>query len=167
MLIEFELVQEIHHPIDSLFAFISNPENLRRWNYYLTHVEKLTTGQVGVGSMFRQYRRHDEHVLKVTVFDPPSRIEIELQPPSPHLHYGFVMAATSSGTKVAYFWKLDLTRYRFMKYIPWPVRNGLISIANRIIQRKTRPAVEQNFFKLKELLETGQVVLQDGRTERI
>ena len=51
-----------------------------------------------------------------------------------------------------------------LKYFPGGLFKRLIlALPKKVILTKTKPAVEQNFKKLKELLEKGEVTLQDGR----
>ena len=49
----------------------------------------------------------------------------------------------------------------------WEPELGLPGIIEKLSARKVRSAVHENLFKLKQLLESGSVTLQDGRTYRI
>lgn len=89
----------------------------------------------------------------------------QLQPPGPDLLYSFTLTSLEGQTEVLYSWRLNVEHYSILKYVPrGSFKNWIISIIEKQILTKTKPAVAQNFYKLKTLLETGQVILQDGRT---
>ena len=89
---------------------------------------------------------------------------VEVEPPGPKHQIIFELTANNNQTNLTYKWCLDLEHYKVLKYIPGGLFKRLIlSIPKRVILTKTKPAVEQNFKKLKELLETGEVTLQNGR----
>ena len=43
-MIRFENTVEIDHPIESVFSFVANLENVPRWNYYVVDVRQLSEG---------------------------------------------------------------------------------------------------------------------------
>jgi hypothetical protein len=51
---------EINEPIEKVFTFFSQPENLPKWNYYIRSVERTTPDISGVGAQFHQVRQSDE-----------------------------------------------------------------------------------------------------------
>jgi uncharacterized membrane protein len=53
-MIEFENTICIDCPIAEVFAFLSDLENIPRWNYYVLEVTKLTGGPIGIGTMHHQ-----------------------------------------------------------------------------------------------------------------
>jgi hypothetical protein len=163
-MISFEITQVIKKPIGQVFSFLSDFSNMIYWNYYIQSVTKISEADTGLNAIFEMKRPHDLNLYKITAFDPPNNITIELQPPGPMQQLVFVLSAKDQDTCVSYTWNVNLEKYKLLKYIP---RSGLkrliLSITQKIILRKTKPAVEQNFKKLKDLLETGEVMLQDGR----
>lgn len=164
MAISFEISQTIEQPIDRVFSFLSNFSNMASWNYYIQSVSKISQGNVNVGSIFEVKRPHDLNLFKIIELDPPNKIIVELQPPGPKQQLIFELKANNKQTNVTYKWFLDLEKYKMLKYFPQGLFKRLIlSIPKRVILTKTKPAVEENFKKLKELLEIGQVTLQDGR----
>ena len=164
MAISFEISQTIDHPIDGVFSFLSNFANMTSWNYYIQNVTKISQGNIKVGSIFEMKRPHDLNLYKIIELDPPNKIIVELQPPGPKQQLIFELKSNNEQTNVTYKWHLDLEKYKVLRYFPKSIFKRLIlSIPKRIILAKTKPAVEQNFKKMKELLETGQTTLQDGR----
>jgi hypothetical protein len=109
-------------------------------------------------------RPHDLSLYKIIELDPPHKIMVELQPPGPNVQLKFELEANNNQTNVTYKWHLDLENYKLLQYLPKGIfKRMILSIPKRVILTKSKPAVEQNFKKLKELLETGQATLQDGR----
>ena len=43
-MIEFETMIRINRPIAEVFAFLSDFENIPKWNYYVLEVRKLSRG---------------------------------------------------------------------------------------------------------------------------
>ncbi|MEO7988461.1 MAG: SRPBCC family protein [Chryseolinea sp.] len=168
MIIEFALSQNIECSIDKTFSFLSDLRNMPRWNYFIQRVTKISEGKVEVGTIYEQKRSRDKFLVKVVEFTPPHKAMFQLQPPGPDLLIGFSLIEKEGQTHVQYNWKLDVQYYLVLKYIPTGAfKNWILSVIEKQILTKTKPAVEQNFAKLKTLLETGEVVLQDGRKMKL
>jgi len=164
MNIGFELTQVIECPVEQVFRFLAEPENLALWNYYVVSATKKSAGDTGYGTVFELKRRQDLHSYKVIDYTPPHKIKIELLPPGPAQQFAFVLSPKEGNTQVTYDWKVNLENYSLLKYIPSGFfKRWLLSFAERHVQKLIKSAVEENFHKLKTLLETGHVVLQDGR----
>jgi hypothetical protein len=65
-----------------VFGFLSDFENIPKWNYAIVETHKVSEGPVGVGTSYRQVRsvpsRGEEH-FEVTVYNPPRQLEIRGQ----------------------------------------------------------------------------------------
>ena len=134
------------------------------WNYNIQNVVKKSDGQDEVGVVYEQKRPHDTNLYKVIEFRKPESVKVELQPPKPLQQYGFELHALIHQTQVVYKWQVDLRKYKLLKFIPDGVfKNWILSFARNHTVKNIKPATEQNFLKLKELLEKGKVTLQDGR----
>jgi uncharacterized protein YndB with AHSA1/START domain len=139
----FVHAQVIERPVSEVFAFISDPENLPRWNYYVIACTKLDAGLARVGSSYRLVRKSDTRVFSVTEFKQDQRLVIRFRAPTPPLEIRLTVESTGSGTRLTDQWEL-----------------GGIAVA------PIKRAVVENLGKLKQLLETGRTQLQDGRVER-
>jgi len=147
--IEFENTIHVERPIDEVFAFLSDFENLPKWNYFVLRVVKTSAGPVGVGTTYHQVRKTDEQVFRVIEFELNRRLAIQTIPPSsPELEMRFILQAEGDSTKVTDVWKLQ---------------TGMIGLLERLAAGRVKSAVVDNLRKLKQLLETGRVTLQDGR----
>src|SRR5260370_16583745 len=79
----FVQAQVIERPVSEVFAFISDPENLPRWNYYVTGCIKLDASPARVGSTYRLVRKSHTRVFSLTRFPPDPRLVTPLPPPTP------------------------------------------------------------------------------------
>ncbi len=146
---KFENTIRIDRPIAEVFAFLSDFENIPKWNYYVLEVTKLSNGPIGIGTMYHQVRKTDEQDLRITELDQNHKIVVKTWPQSsPSLEMRLTLDEEGNTTRIRDEWRLDTG---------WPAAIEWLG-AGRI-----KSAVAENLTKLKELLEEGQVILQDGR----
>lgn len=145
---------EIRRPIAEVFQFLSNFENMPKWNYFVVNVKKISDGPVGINTAFRQKRKTDNQEYKIVEYEPNKRVAIEFQPPSVKLTMRFTLKSShnDNDTVVVDEWKFD---------------TGIPALFARIGITNVKAAVAENLEKLKQLLETGKTILQDGREERV
>jgi hypothetical protein len=102
-----------------------------------------------VGSTFHQVRKTDEQEFRIFTHEPNRQVTIQTIPPStPEFEMRFTFEEIGDGTRVTDEWKLD---------------SGRPALLERLGAGRIRSAVLENLGKLKVLLETGEVRLQDGR----
>lgn len=142
----------IDRPVTEVFAFISNFENMPKWNYFVVEVANESAGGLGVGTTYRQRRKSDEQRYAITEFDPNVRVAIRTLAPAPDLQMRFTVEPRGRGTRLT---------------DEWVIETGLPRWLEGIGRARISSAVRENLVKLKELLETGRVRLQDGRTETV
>ncbi|HET7088850.1 MAG TPA: SRPBCC family protein [Anaerolineae bacterium] len=142
----------IGRPINEVFRFVADFENMPKWNYYVVEVNKVTTSPIGVGTVFRQVRKTDTQRYKIVEFEPNRKVVVETLPPAPALQMRFTFEPAGGGTRLTDEWEL---------------KGGLIGLFGSFAAGRVKAAVAENLAKLKQLLETGEVRLQDGRVERI
>src|SRR3989475_12827151 len=142
--------QVIERHVAEVFAFISDPENLPRWNYYVIGCLKLDASPARVGSTYRLVRKSDTRVFSVTEFKHDSRLVIRLRAPTPPLEIRFTLESTGSRTRLTTDWEL----------------RGNAGLVAGVATAPIKRAGGQNRGKLKDVLETGRTQLQDGRVER-
>ena len=148
-MLTFEQTIRINRPVAEVFAFLADLENLPKWNYYVLEVRKLSDGPIGIGTTYHQVRKTDEQELRITELEPNHIVAVLTVPPSsPALAMRFTLAQEGVTTRLSDSWQLD---------------TGLPRLLEWLGARRIQTAVAENLTKLKELLESGQVVLQDGR----
>jgi uncharacterized membrane protein len=147
--LEFENTIRIDRPVEEVFAFLSDFENIPKWNYYVLEVRQLSEGSIGVGTTYHQVRKSDQQDLRIIEFEPRHTVAVKTLPQSsPDLEMRFTLYEEGITTRVRDEWKLN---------------TGRPAIFERLAGGRIKSAVAENLAKLKELLEEGQVVLQDGR----
>jgi hypothetical protein len=140
----------IDRPLGEVFSFVANFENMPRWNYFVVDVTNESAPAIGVGTTYRQRRKSDEQRYVVTEFDPGVLVTVRTLPPARDLQMRFTFEPYGSGTRLTDEWVLATGLPRWLEGI------GAARVSS---------AVRENLAKLKELLETGRVRLQDGRIE--
>jgi uncharacterized membrane protein len=147
-MLEFENTIYIDRPVDEVFAFLSDFENIPNWNYYVLEVRQLSESPIGVGTTYHQVRKTDEQDFRIIEFEPDHMVAVKTLPQSsPGLEMRFTLYEEGNTTRLRDEWKLD---------------TGRPAILERLALRRVKSAVAENLAKLKKLLEEGRVVLQDG-----
>jgi len=147
-MLEFENIIYIDRPVDEVFAFLSDFENIPKWNYYVLEVRQLSESPIGVGTTYHQVRKTDEQDFRIIEFAPDHMVAVKTLPQSsPGLEMRFTLYEEGNTTRLRDEWKLD---------------TGRPAILERLALRRVKAAVAHNLAKLKKLLEEGRVVLQDG-----
>ena len=108
-MIAFTVEVEIERPVDDVFAFLADFENMSAWNYAVLRVDKLTQGPVGVGTLFHLTRRTDEQDFAISALDAPRLVQVtSRRSTSPPLMMQFKLEPSAAGTRVRDSWNLDL-----------------------------------------------------------
>ncbi|WP_421764725.1 hypothetical protein [Ekhidna sp.] len=138
----------IDKPLSEVFAFVSDQRNNPKWNYYVMSVEK-TNEIEGVGAEYLQTRKSDEQKFGVVVFKVNKRLVIQ-SIPGQRLKVRRELIFKGNEKQTIIYDQIDFK-------VPLP------KFLSSLILKGPRNGVKQNLAKLKQLLETGHVVLQDGR----
>ena len=148
-MLEFENTIRIERPADEVFGFLSDFENIPKWNYYVLEVRQLSESPIGVGTTYHQVRKSDEQDFQIIEFAPNHSVVVKTLPhSSPSFERNFTLYEEGNTTRLRDEWKLD---------------TGRPAVLERLARGRVRSAVAENLAKLKELLEEDRVVLQDGR----
>ena len=142
----------IDRPVTDTFAFVSDFENMPKWNYFVEETSSESPPGRGAGTIYRQRRRTDEQRFVVTDFEPDQLVAVRTLPPARDLQMRFTFQPDGGGTRLTDDWTLE---------------TGLPRWLERIGASRVSSAVRANLAKLKKLLEAGRVRLQDGRIETV
>src|SRR5215213_2143406 len=138
-MLEFENTIRIDRPIDEVFAFLSDFENIPKWNYYILEVRQPSEGPTGIGTTYHQVRKTDEQDFRIIEFEPNHTVAVKTLPQSsPSFERKFTLYEEGDTTRVRDEWKLD---------------TGRAAIRERLARGRVKSAVAENLVKLKELLE--------------
>ena len=138
----FENTVVIERPIEEVFGFLSDFENIPKWNYAIVETHKVSQGPVGVGTIYQQVRSvpsRSEERFEVTAYNPPRQLEIRGQLGPFRSRLSYALDAVPEGTRVTNSVELEL--------------RGPSRLLGRVAVPRVRDAVAANLRKLKELLE--------------
>ena len=148
-MLEFENTIRIDRLIEEVFAFLSDFENIPKWNYYVLEVRQLSESPIGIGTTYHQLRKSDQQDFRIIEFEPNHTVALKTVPQSsPSFERRFTLYEEGDTTRIRDQWKLD---------------TGMPALLERLARGRVKSAVSENLSKLKELLREGRVVLQDGR----
>jgi carbon monoxide dehydrogenase subunit G len=149
LVLEFENTIAIERPIDEVFAFLSDFENIPKWNYYVLEVRQLSESPIGIGTTYHQVRKSDQQDFRIIEFEANNTVAVKTPPQSsPSFERRFTLYEEGETTRIRDQWKLD---------------TGRPALLERLARGRVKSAVSENLSKLKELLQERRVVLQDGR----
>ena len=152
-MLEFANTIYVDRPLAEVFNFLSDFENIPKWNYYVLEVTKISNGPIGIGTIYHQVRNIDEQDFRITSLEPNQTVAIKTLPQSsPDFEMRFSLHREGDTTSIQDEWKLE---------------TGLPALLERLAAGNIKAAVAENLTKLKELLEEGEVMLQDGRRARL
>jgi carbon monoxide dehydrogenase subunit G len=148
-MLAFENTIHIRRPTPEVFVFLADFENVPKWNYYVLEVRKRSNGPIRIGTRYHQIRKTDAQDFHITALEPNQLVAIAtLAGSSPAFERRLTLAQEGGTTRVHDAWKLATTGPGLRAWVG---------------ARRVQSAVADNLATLKELLETGRVVLQDGR----
>lgn len=133
---------------DDVFAFVADQRHIPLWNYYVVDVRQERGNGPAVGARYHQTRKTDSQITEITQMAPGESLTVETVAGTPVVRRHIAFRQTRRGTRMIDSWNLA-TGY--------PAALELFAV------RRIRRAVAANLEKLKHLLETGAVELQDGR----
>jgi uncharacterized membrane protein len=144
----------IQRPVAEVFAFVADFENVPKWNYYVRSVTQTSRGEPSLGITYHQVRKSDQQDFAIREYQPGNRVVVQTLPGSqPEFEMRFEFADDGNGgTRLTDTWKLN---------------SGQPALLEKLAAGRVKRAVKENLGKLKELLETGQTRLQDGRLVQI
>jgi hypothetical protein len=146
----FENSIDIDRPIENVFAFVADLPSIPKWNYYVLSVVPTSPESGTVGSTYHQVRKEDEQDLIIKILVLNKSLIVETIPPSkPELRREITFEGQDNRTRIIDKWRLDL---------------GVPKLLEPLAAKRAKSGVRENLQKLKTLLESGKVTLQDGRS---
>jgi carbon monoxide dehydrogenase subunit G len=148
-MISFENRVRIERPREEVFDFVSNFENVPKWNYFVESVRKVDQIPIGKGARFHQIRKTDQQHFEIVEFERPSKVVVKtLEGSLPKFTMKFEFETEGDSTILTDTWQLETGRNAFLEMLA---------------KSKIKAAVAENLSKLKELMETRRTRLQDGQ----
>lgn len=135
---------EIDRPVDEVFAFLADPDNLPQWQSGLVEVRR-EPGESGVGARHLEVRsmlgKRIEQTLEMTAYDPGERLDLAVVQGPIHLSVCHTFEPTAHGTRVTVVGEGD--------------PGVLFTLATPLIARAVRKQSQDDFKRLKRVLETN------------
>jgi uncharacterized membrane protein len=144
-MITFDLVTLIDRPVHDVFTFVTNLNNMHRWQSTVQEIKPASGKPIGVGATFNvkgeMMGRSLEGLLEITEFEPDSKFGYKgkMGP----VTVGATMTFRSAGTGT----KLSMTG----KGEP----GGFFKIAEGVLAGRIKGQMENNLARLKSVLESG------------
>ena len=151
----FENTVTIGRPVEEVFAFLTDFENIPTWNHAIEETIKTSPGPVGEGATYRQTRaipRRSEERFEVTAFEPKSRLEIQGEIGPFRTRASYMLTPVAGGTTLTNKVGLEAT-------------SGVLRLVAPLAVSRVKAAVARNLVKLKPLAPSATKsvpALEDG-----
>jgi carbon monoxide dehydrogenase subunit G len=144
-MINLDLGVLIDKPVKDVFAFVTNPNNMSKWNSAVVSMQQITPGAIGVGTKFKNVGemlgRRIEGEMQVVAFEPDTK-------------YGFQMNAGPMQVNVVLNFKTVGTGTKINLNAQGNPA-GVFKLAEGVMQGRVKSMMEENLARLKSVLEKG------------
>jgi carbon monoxide dehydrogenase subunit G len=144
-MINLDLGVLIDKPVKDVFAFITNPSNMSKWNSAVVSLEQVTPGNVGVGTKFKSVGemlgRRIEGEMQVIAFEPDSKYGFQMDAGPVQVNVTLTFKTVGTGTKLSLNAQGN--------------PGGLFKLAEGVMQGRVKTMMEDNLARLKTVLEKG------------
>jgi carbon monoxide dehydrogenase subunit G len=140
----------IERPAWFVFEFLSDIENSPLWEQFDMRAIKITPGIVELGTQYRLVHAKYERTLRVIDYEKDRRIAVvTVEETAPNVALSIRLHPEGDALTLA--------------LVDWKLATGLPGLVERLAEGKVKQAVSESLYKLRELLETGSVTLENGR----
>ena len=140
---KFEINLVVHRPVEEVFAFISNAENLPRWRAATLEVTKISSGAPGVGSTFRG---------RFTFLGRPFEGKLEIITHEPHRSYATRLTEGPFPLEARYSLEPAEGGTHLILVIEGQP-GGFFKLAEPLVVSMAKRSYEADLHNLKEMLE--------------
>jgi len=144
-MINLDLGTLIDKPVKDVFAFITNPANMAKWNSAVVSMEQITPGAVGLGTKFKNVGemmgRRIEGQMEVVAFEPDSKYGFQMNAGPMQINVTITFKTVGTGTKLS------------LNAQGNPA--GVFKLAEPVMQGRVKSMMEENLARLKSVLEKG------------
>jgi carbon monoxide dehydrogenase subunit G len=142
-MINIDLSMLVEKPINDVFAFISNLNNMPKWNTTVMGVEQITPGEVGVGTKFKgageMMGRRTEGEIQVTVYEPDTKFGVQMNAEPMQVNMTVSFKTVDTGTNI----NLNAQGNP----------SGFFKLAEPLMAGRVKAMMEENLARLKSQLE--------------
>ena len=142
-MINIDLGVLIDRPVPDVFAFVSNPANMSKWNSAVVKLEQITPGAVGVGTKFKSMGelmgRQIEGEMQVMEYEPDTKCGFQVNAGPMQMNLNMSFKTVGTGTKVS------------LNAQGNPA--GFFKLAEGVMAGRIKSLMEENLARLKSELE--------------
>jgi carbon monoxide dehydrogenase subunit G len=142
-MINLDLGTLIDCPMKDVFLFVSNPNNMSKWNSAIVSLEQVMPGAVSVGTKFKSVGemmgRRIEGEMQVTAYEPDTKCGFQVNAGPMQVNLTFMLKPVGTGTKV----NLNAQGN--------PA--GFFKLAESMMAGRVKSMMEENLARLKSILE--------------
>jgi carbon monoxide dehydrogenase subunit G len=135
----------IDRPVSQVYAFLTNPLNLPRWQANVKDIKALSPGAAGVGSAFsvvsEMLGRRIEGRMEIVGMEPDRSFTFKMTAGPMHLQIKADFKTVGTGTKLALNAQAE--------------PGGLFKLAEGALAGQVKSQMEANLARLKSVLESG------------
>lgn len=135
----------IDRPIKDVFAFVTNPNNMSKWNSAVVSLEQVTPGAMNVGTKFKSIGemmgRRIEGEMQITAYEPDTKCGFQVNAGPMQVNLTLTFKTVGTGTKV----NLNAQGNP----------GGLFKLAEGVLAGQVKSMMEGNLVRLKKVLEKG------------
>ncbi|MDQ3004743.1 MAG: SRPBCC family protein [Chloroflexota bacterium] len=142
-MIQHDVTIHLKRPVEQVFAFLADYQNLRTWQSNLLENEQLTEGPLRVDTRFREVRRtgpgQSEIQAEITDFESNKRFGTRTIT-KPQVTVSYSLEGENGGTRL---------NYKFVM-----LTSGMMRLLEPLIAGSIRKDTNLDFQKLKHILES-------------
>ena len=142
-MINLDLRTLVDNPVKEVFAFVSNPNNMSKWNSTIVSLQQITPGEVGVGTKFKSagevMGRRIEGEMQVTAYEPDTQCGFQVQAGPMQVNITLSFKTVGTGTKIS------------LNAQGNPA--GVFKLAEGAMTGRVKAMMEENLARLKSQLE--------------
>jgi uncharacterized membrane protein len=144
-MITLELSTLIDRPVPNVFAFLSNPLNLPKWQANVKEVRALSPGPTAPGSAFdvrsEMLGRKIEGRMEIAELENGETLAFKMTAGPVQLQIHITFKTVGTGTKLAFNAQAE--------------PGGLFKMAEGVLAGQVKSQMEANLARLKTVLESG------------
>jgi carbon monoxide dehydrogenase subunit G len=144
-MINLDLGALVDRPIQDVFAFLADPNNMSKWNSAVVSLQQITPGAVGVGTKFKSVGemmgRRIEGEMQITAYEPETKCGFQVNAGPMQVNITITLKTVGTGTKVG------------LNAQGNPA--GLFKLAEGVLAGRVKAMMEENLARLKSHLEKG------------
>ncbi|GAB4484607.1 MAG: hypothetical protein Fur0016_23580 [Anaerolineales bacterium] len=142
-MITIDLSTLVDRPVSDIFALLSNPLNLPKWQKMISRIEQVTPGEPTVGTKYKvaaeMMGRSLTGEMQITAFEPPHKVGFVNQSGPMRVSITVTLKPVGSGAKIALHAEGN--------------PGGVFALAEGMLAGKIKSEMESNLAHLKAALE--------------